>query len=97
MKIAEYNIVRKLGDGGMSEVWEAENLRLGSRCALNKTALSEGDRNVYRDYALAGKDISEVAETYGISRNYVSQIKLRINKRIVSVGRSLVSGGGFPL
>ncbi len=97
MKIAEYNIVRKLGDGGMSEVWEAENLRLGSRCVLTKTALSERDRNVYRDYALAGKDISEVAEKYGISRNYVSQIKLRIDKRIVSVGRSLVSGGGFPL
>lgn len=81
----------------IDEDWRQAVLKSAVEHVLTKTALSERDRNVYRDYALAGKDISEVAEKYGISRNYVSQIKLRIDKRIVSVGRSLVSGGGSPL
>jgi len=59
---------------------------------LTKTALSERDRNVYRAYALEGRDIAEVARTFGISRNSVSQIKTRIDKRIVSVGRELIRG-----
>ena len=61
---------------------------------LTKTALSERDRNVYREYALEGRDIGEVAAKYKISRNYVSQIKIRIDKRIVAVGQSLVAGDG---
>ena len=36
----------------------------------------------------------EVAAKYKISRNYVSQIKIRIDKRIVAVGQALVSGDG---
>ena len=61
---------------------------------LNETALSERDRNVYREYALDGRDIGEVAAKYRISRNYVSQIRVRIDKRIVDFGRSLVAGDG---
>ena len=40
----------------------------------------------------SGRDIAEVARTFGISRNSVSQIKTRIDKRIVSVGRELIRG-----
>lgn len=42
MKIGEYQIVRLLGKGGMSEVYEAENSRLGSRHAV-KLFSYEGD------------------------------------------------------
>ena len=42
--------------------------------------------------AVERRDIAEVARTFGISRNSVSQIKTRIDKRIVSVGRELIRG-----
>ena len=95
--VADTLVAPTVSPDQIDEDWRQAVLKSAVEHVLTKTALSERDRNVYRDYALAGKDISEVAEKYGISRNYVSQIKLRIDKRIVSVGRSLVSGGGFPL
>ena len=42
----------------------------------------------------AGKPIEEVAAKYGISRNFVSQIKTRIDRRIVMVGKELIAGLG---
>ena len=62
---------------------------------LTKTALSDRDRSVYRAYALEGRDIGDVAKEFGISRNYVSQIKVRIDRRIVAVGRDLVEKESF--
>ena len=75
----------------LDEDWRQAVLKSAVEHVLTKTALSERDRNVYREYALEGRDIGEVAEKYRISRNYVSQIKVRIDKRIVAVGRELVS------
>ena len=71
--------------------WRRAVLQSAVEHVLEHTALSKRDRDVYRAYALDGEDISSVAERFGISRNYVSQIKVRINKRIVAVGRELVS------
>ena len=42
--------------------------------------------------AREGRDIGEVAAKYRISRNYVSQIRVRIDKRIVDFGKTLVAG-----
>ncbi len=78
----------------LDEDWRQAVLKSAVNHVLTKTALSERDRNVYREYALEGRDIGDVAQKYGISRNYVSQIKLRIDKRIVAVGKSLVAGEG---
>ena len=72
--------------------WRQAVLKSAVEHVLTKTALSERDRNVYRAYAPEGRDIAEVARTFGISRNSVSQIKTRIDKRIVSVGRELIRG-----
>jgi len=81
----------------IDEDWRKAVLKSAVEHVLTKTALSDRDRNVYREYALEGRDIGEVAAKYKISRNYVSQIKIRIDKRIVAVGQSLVAGDGESL
>ena len=72
--------------------WREAVLKSAVEHVLTKTAISERDRNVYREYALDGRDIGEVAAKYRISRNYVSQIRVRIDKRIVDFGKTLVAG-----
>ena len=59
------------------------------------TALSDRDRQVYRAYAIEGEDIGAVAKKFGISRNFVSQIKTRIDKRIVATGREMIAKEGL--
>ena len=71
----------------IDEDWRRAVLESAREHVLTKTALSERDRGIYRMYAIEGRDIGEVAERFGISRNLVSQIKVRIDKRIVAVGR----------
>ena len=78
----------------IDEDWRKAVLKSAVEHVLTKTALSERDRNVYREYALEGRDIGEVAGKYRISRNSVSQIKVRIDRRIVAVGQSLIAGDG---
>lgn len=75
----------------LDEDWRQAVLKSAVEHVLTKTALSERDRQVYRAYALEGRDIGEVAKQFGLSRNLVSQIKSRIDKRIVAVGRSFVA------
>ena len=72
--------------------WRQAVLKSAVEHVLTKTALSDRDRKVYRAYALEGRDIADVAKEFGLSRNSVSQIKSRIDKRIVAVGKELVSG-----
>lgn len=69
--------------------WRQAVLASAVEHVLTKTALSARDRKVYRAYALEGRDIGEVAKEFGLSRNSVSQIKTRIDRRIVAVGREL--------
>jgi len=76
----------------IDEDWRRAVLKSAVEHVLTKTALSDRDRKVYRRYALEGADIGEVAEEFGISRNSVSQIKTRIDKRIVAAGRELARG-----
>ena len=78
----------------MDEEWRLAVLASAVDHVLNKTALSQRDRNVYREYVQKGRPIEEVAAKYGISRNFVSQIKTRIERRIVMVGQELLSGLG---
>ena len=76
----------------LDEDWRQAVLASAVDHVLNKTALSQRDRNVYREYAQEGRPIEEVAAKYGISRNFVSQIKTRIDRRIVMVGKELITG-----
>ena len=59
------------------------------------TALSDRDRQVYRAYAIEGEDIGDVAKKFGLSRNLVSQIKTRIEKRIIVAGREMIAKEGL--
>ena len=72
--------------------WRQAVLKSAVEHVLTKTALSDRDRKVYRAYALEGRDIADVAKEFGLSRNSVSQIKSRIDKRIVAGGKELVRG-----
>ena len=73
----------------IDEDWRRAVLKSATEHVLTKTALSDRDRAVYRAYALDGRDIGDVAKEFGISRNYVSQIRIRIDKRIVAFGKEL--------
>ena len=46
--IGAYRIVRALGHGGMAEVYEVENERLGARFALKAFTLDHGDVDFLR-------------------------------------------------
>lgn len=71
--------------------WRKAVLQSAVNHVLMHTALSDRDRQVYRDYAIEGMDIGEVSKKFGISRNAVSQIKTRIDKRIVAAGREMIA------
>lgn len=73
----------------IDEDWRRAVLKSATEHVLTKTAISARDRSVYKAYALEGRDIEDVARGFGISRNLVSQIKIRVDKRIVAFGRSL--------
>ena len=72
--------------------WRQAVLASAVEHVLTKTALSDRDRAVYRAYVQEERPIGEVAAEFKLSRNSVSQIKTRIEKRIVAVGRELVAG-----
>ena len=72
--------------------WRQAVLASAVEHVLTKTALSDRDRAVYRAYVQEGRPIGEVAAAFKLPRNSVSQIKTRIDKRIVAVGRELVAG-----
>ena len=79
----------------IDEDWRRAVLKSATEHVLTKTALSERDRAIYRAYGIDGRDIGEVAKEFGISRNLVSQIKVRIDKRIVAFGRELAEKEQF--
>lgn len=78
-------------NAAIDEEWHQAVLHSAIEHVLTRTALSDRDRRIYRAYALEGRDIGAVAEEFGLSRNNVSQIKTRIDKRVVAFGRELVA------
>ena len=79
----------------LDEEWRAAVLASAVDHVLTKTALSARDREVWRLCVDEGREIPEVAERLGLSRNNVSQIKTRISKRIVAVGQEMLRGIGY--
>lgn len=60
MKIGAYDVIRVLGKGGMSEVYEAENPRLGSRHALKVYAYRNDDPDVRRRFDVEGRLLAKL-------------------------------------
>ncbi|MBQ2629436.1 MAG: protein kinase, partial [Kiritimatiellae bacterium] len=54
-RIGPYELVRLLGRGGMSEVYEAENPRLGTRHALKLYAYEKDDPEVRERFLVEGR------------------------------------------
>lgn len=75
----------------LDEDWRRAVLVSARNRVLMRTALSDRDRQVYRAYAIEGMDIADVAKKFSLSRNHVSQIKVRIDKRIIAAGKELIS------
>ncbi|MBR4651756.1 MAG: sigma-70 family RNA polymerase sigma factor [Kiritimatiellae bacterium] len=78
-------------DERLEEDWKRAILAAAVEHVLTRSALSDRDRSVYREYALEGRPIEEVAAKFGITRNFVSQIKTRIERRIAAVGREMAA------
>lgn len=75
----------------LDEDWRRAVLESARERVLMRTALSDRDRQVYRAYAVEGMDIAAVAKKFSLSRNHVSQIKVRIDKRIIAAGKELIA------
>ena len=58
---------------------------------MTKTALSDRDREIYRFYVQEGHSIDEAAKQFKLSRNSVSQVKTRIERRIAAIGREMAA------
>ena len=53
--------------------------------ALTKTALSARSRDIYRAYVLEECPIDEVAARFGVTKNHIGQIKLRVSRMIAAL------------
>ena len=78
----------------MDADWQRAVLAAAVEHVLTKSALSDRDRKVYRAYVQENKPIEQVAADFGITRNLVSQIKTRIERRIAAIGRELAASRG---
>ena len=71
--------------------WQRAILAAAMEHVLTKTALSDRDREIYRFYVQEDHSIDETSEKFHQSRNNISQIKTRIEKRIAAIGREMAA------
>ena len=69
--------------------WQRAVVEAARDHVLTKTALSDRDRSVYRQFRQEERPIEDVAKEFNISRNLVSKICSRIDQRIVTIGREM--------
>lgn len=72
--------------------WKLARRMAALEHVLTKTAISKQSKDVYRAYVLDYRPVDEVAERFGIPRNSVYQIKVRVEKMVAAVERE-ISGG----
>ena len=60
-EIGSYRLIRLLGKGGMSEVYEAENSRLGSRHAIKLFTYEKEDAEVRERFLVEGKLLARLS------------------------------------
>lgn len=69
----------------IDEAWARSCHRAAVEHVLTKTLVSDRNKSLYRAFVLEGRPIDEVARTYGVTRNQVSQAKVRLGRMIEAV------------
>ena len=65
--------------------WRSARHRAAVKHVLGLVVIAERSKQVYRAVVIEGRPIAEVAAEFRLSRNEVSQIKLRMDRRIAAV------------
>lgn len=92
--IADTLVAPSVSQDEIDSDWRKAVLQSAVEHVLTRTALSSRDRDIYRAYVQENMPIGDVAKKFGVSKNSVSQIKTRIERRIVAFGRELVEREG---
>lgn len=69
----------------MDVEWAVSRHRAAVEHVLTKTLVSDLNKNLYRAFVLEERPIDEVARTYGVTRNQVSQAKVRLGRMIEAI------------
>ena len=65
--------------------WAAARHRAAVEHVLTKTLVSDLNKRLYRAYVLDDRPIDEVAREFGVTRNQVSQAKVRIGRMVAAI------------
>ena len=66
-------------------VWRVAVHKAAIRHVMKVSMLAEESKAIYRAYALEDGEIGEVAERFGVTRNTVSKIKMRVDRMVAAV------------
>ena len=69
----------------MDAEWAVARHRAAVEHVLTKTLVSDLNKNLYRAFVLEERPIDEVARTYGVTKNQVSQAKVRLGRMIAAI------------
>ena len=69
----------------MDAEWAVSRHRAAVEHVLTKTLVSDLNKNLYRAFVLEERPIDEVARTYGVTKNQVSQAKVRLGRMIEAI------------
>lgn len=69
----------------MDAEWAVARHRAAVEHVLTKTLVSELNKSLYRAFVLEERPIDEVAKAFGVTRNQVSQAKVRLGRMIAAV------------
>ena len=68
--------------------WRVAVRRAAIRHVLKVSMLASESKAIYSAYALRGEDIGTVATRFGVTRNTVSKIKMRVDRMVAAVEES---------
>ena len=69
----------------MDAEWAVARHRAAVEHMLTKTLVSGLNKNLYRAFVLEERPIDEVARTYGVTKNQVSQAKTRLGRMVEAI------------
>lgn len=69
----------------MDAAWAVSRHRSAVEHVLTKTLVSDLNKNLYRAFVLEERPIDEVAAEFGVTRNQVSQAKVRIGRMVEAI------------